>query len=182
MGIKAVNSDKDREAVEAFFSAHIKHEQARVQLLPRAHDPHCGYRSHILVDREDDTIVAALYAAPPVLEVADITLRRGMPEEIGASALTEFVMLYDIATTHGRRGEGHAKALMEDLERRVWSTTAHTIYGVCSASSAQFYRSCGYNVLPPNAPLEMTWATAAVRFPIEGDAQWFAKSATGRNF
>jgi GNAT superfamily N-acetyltransferase len=180
MQIEALNSDKDRAAVETFFAAHISEEQARVPVLPRANDPHRGHRSHIFAIREGGDIIAALYAAPPVLEVAEMTMVRGIPASIGESALAEFVMLYDVATAPHRRGEGHAGALVEELERRVWSTSAHTIYGVCSADSAHFYRSRGYGVLPPDATLETKWANVPVRFAIEGDAQWFTKSVVGR--
>lgn len=105
-----------------------------------------------------------------------MTMIRGLPAHFGETALAEFVMLYDVATTPNRRTEGLAKVLLEELESRVLKTTAHTIYGVCSADSAGFYRRQGYDVLLPEQTLEATWGTAPVTFPIEGDAQWFTKS------
>lgn len=112
MQIEALNSDKDRAAVDAFFAVHIPTDQARVPILPRANDPHRGYRSHILAIRDNNEVIAALYAAPPVLEVAEMTMIRGLPAHFGETALAEFVMLYDVAV---RREALVVRAEVRDL-------------------------------------------------------------------
>jgi GNAT superfamily N-acetyltransferase len=172
MEIEALNRDLDRFEVETFFKGNISADSGRVPLFSRANDPHRGYRSHILAIKDGTGILAALYAAPPVLEVAQLPK---LPRESADAALAEYVMLYAIATKTNQRGKGHARTLLDTLHARVKKTTAKTIYGVCASDSAAFYEATGYTVLPPNTPIHMEWGNNPVAWPIEGDAQWFIK-------
>lgn len=176
MKVEALNSDQHRAELEGFFAANISEDAGRVPVLPRANDPHRGHRVHLLAVREDGHIVAGLFAAPPILEVAEMSMTmKAPPREAGAAALTDFVMLYAIATENKQRRKGLGALLLSDLHERVGATTAHTIYGVCAADSVVFYRAQGYAVQERNEPLHMAWGTAPMRFGIEGDAQWFIR-------
>ena len=171
--IVEIDLDTDRVDVESFFAANISDPQ-RERLLPRRYDPHAKFRSHILAIREGDEIVAALHAAPPVYEEAEMR-RKGVPPESGSAALRDYVMLYSLAVSENHRRQGLATLLMDHLESRTAKDSTKAIYGVCAADSAEFYRARGYEVRPPKKSLTMRWGASTAVFPINGDAQWFMK-------
>lgn len=176
MEIEALNSDQHRAELEAFLAANISEDAGRVPVLPRANDPHRGHRVHLLAAREGGDIVAGLFAAPPVLEVAEMSMSmKAPPKDAGVAALADFVMLYAIAIDNKQRRKGLGARLLSDLHERVAATTAHTVYGVCTADSVGFYRAQGYAVQERNESLHVAWGTAPMRFGIEGDAQWFMR-------
>ncbi|MDO5867116.1 MULTISPECIES: GNAT family N-acetyltransferase [Paenarthrobacter] len=172
--IVEVESDADRASVERFFAANIP-DPSRRPLVPRDRDPHSPYRSHILAIQEDNEIVAALHAAPPVYEVADL-IPQGLPPESGTAALEDFVMLYSIAVSESRRREGLGRELLDRLEQQIAEDKPRVIYGVCASDSAKFYQRSGYDVRPPESMLVLKWGSRNSGFPITGDAQWFTKS------
>ncbi|GAA5226963.1 hypothetical protein GCM10025778_14960 [Paeniglutamicibacter antarcticus] len=104
-----------------------------------------------------------------------------MPASSGDIAMKDYVMLYSVAVTEGkRRGRVGAQLLgkMEDVALKAGSKT---VYGVTSADSAAFYKARGYQVQKPDEMFRTYWGESEVAFSISGDAQWFSKGLKRRS-
>lgn len=169
-----IDSDSHRASAERLFSQNIS-DPSRVPLPPQAVDPHRGYTTYLLTIVEDGNVIAALHAAPPVMEVEQL-LTRGLPEASGEAALKNFVMLYSLATAETHRKKGLGARLLMRLHELAHEDGFSCVYGVTEGENVPFYRKNGYTVLDVEQTLLVRWGDRISGFPITGDAQWFTRS------
>lgn len=169
-----IDSDSHRASAEQLFSQNIS-DPTRSPLPPQARDPHQGHTTYLLTIVEDGNVIAALHAAPPVMEVEQL-LTRGLPEASGEAALKDFVMLYSLATAETHRKQGLGARLLMRLHELAYADGFSCVYGVTEGENAPFYRKNGYTVLDVEQTLLVKWGDRISAFPITGDAQWFTRS------